>query len=90
MKNFIGFSLLFFLPVCFSAQTDKKTNSVNSNQSGSVAKADTLKKSPTKATSFTEGTIPSPEEQGFTKETINGKDVYFKNSNGIRIQYQPN
>lgn len=44
---------------------------------------------PAKTTTFEEGKIPTPEEQGFTKYIIDGKEVYVKESPGIRIEYQP-
>jgi hypothetical protein len=38
---------------------------------------------------FVEGVIPTPEDQGFQKKTINGKELYFKESKLITIEYQP-
>lgn len=42
-----------------------------------------------KKTAFDEGTIPTPEEQGYTKQTINGKDVYIKAVGQMILQYEP-
>ncbi len=38
---------------------------------------------------FIDGTVPTPEEQGFTKQTINGKDTYIKEEGQIMQQYTP-
>jgi hypothetical protein len=38
---------------------------------------------------FVEGKIPSPEDQGFQKKSVNGKEIYFKESALIQIEYQP-
>lgn len=38
---------------------------------------------------YAEGSIPTPEVQGFTKKTIGGNDVYFKEEGQIKIEYTP-
>jgi hypothetical protein len=36
-----------------------------------------------------DGANPTPEEQGYTKQTINGKDVYVKESGNMIFYYEP-
>lgn len=68
-----------------SAQSDAKK--INPSASSVEVKTDSLSHS--KKLEFIEGTIPTPETQGFIKYEINGKEVYVKETDGIRIQYEP-
>jgi hypothetical protein len=42
-----------------------------------------------KTVEFIEGVITPPEDQGYVKREINGKAVYYKETNNIMIQYDP-
>ncbi len=37
----------------------------------------------------TSESIPTPEDQGFTKVIVNGKVVYFKKVDGVIVEYKP-
>ncbi|MCE3228029.1 MAG: hypothetical protein K0S32_2580 [Bacteroidetes bacterium] len=89
MKNlFILISFLFLGTA--SAQTDKKKENETQLQPQVVGlKPDSVNKSNKRSADFIEGTIPTPESQGFTKSIINGKEIYTKESNGMIIHYQP-
>ncbi|MBA3664867.1 MAG: hypothetical protein H0W61_11765 [Bacteroidetes bacterium] len=89
MKNFCILLFIFLVSSAY-AQADEKNAAVLPKTETPVLMTDSLVQPVKKAADFTEGIIPSPESQGFIKTTINGKDIYIKDSNGIFIQYQPN
>jgi hypothetical protein len=88
MKNLATLSFLLFFSVGVNAQTDKKNNSKAPVSSVVSTKTDSVKATQ-KTASFIEGTIPTPEEQGFVKKIVDGKEIYIKEAPGIQIQYQP-
>ncbi len=65
-------------PVVQSAQTLTNLKTIESSGEN------TIQKNP-----YAEGAIPTPEQQGFTKQTIGGKDIYTKEEGALIIQYIP-
>jgi hypothetical protein len=90
MRTILLFVFALFVCTGVSAQDDKKKET---QKKESVTQADQK----TAATTGTVAPPPSagdganltPEQQGFTKQTINGKDVYVKESGQMIIYYEP-
>lgn len=69
-----------------NAQDDKSSQGKKENE----AKKSEIKPSTgAKTTSFIEGEIPTPEEQGFEKRIIAGEEVYSKKEGQLIIEYRP-
>jgi hypothetical protein len=93
---------LFLLILGFSFKTKAQNKTTSLNESPAVLKPELSVKisagnnksgaenDNSKVMDFIEGTIPSPEQQGFTKQNINGKDVYVKEQGQLILQYIPN
>ncbi|MDO9001179.1 MAG: hypothetical protein Q7W45_15550 [Bacteroidota bacterium] len=88
MRNVILFSFFFFgsVVICKSQNNVKNKEVILIKNE---VKDDSVKQQINSNQIFTEGTITTPEEQGFTKEIINGKDVYTKEEGQIKLQYIP-
>lgn len=70
------------------SQTEK-----NQQKKEAILKAEETVTAPATTVSATtnksEGANLTPEEQGYTKKTINGKEVYVKESGQMIFYYQP-
>jgi hypothetical protein len=70
-------------------QTDEKKKENAKEDHVLPVKSASENQSSGKGLEFVEGTIPTPEDQGFTKKTVEGKEIYYKEAKGIMIEYQP-
>jgi hypothetical protein len=91
MKTIVLFASALFVSINISAQDQpKKQQALKKEASTKVeltASAPTTTVSTEKQVS--DGANPTPEEQGYTKQTINGKEVYVKESGQMILYYEP-
>lgn len=97
--NFIKMLMMFFtlylITINVQAQTTLnsnpestiKTTSVSINTSTASINGGNVNSISSTTTSES---IPTPEQQGFDKMTINGKTVYVKTENGVTVTFIPN
>jgi hypothetical protein len=90
MKTILLFAPVLFVSLNISAQDQPKKQA---SKKEAITKAEEKVSAPTTTVSaekqVSDGANPTPEEQGYTKQTINGKEVYVKESGNMIFYYEP-
>jgi hypothetical protein len=87
MRTILLFASVLFVSTNITAQDKPKKETTKKESSTTDQKA--APSSTVTPPVIGDGPNLTPEQQGFTKQTINGKDVYVKESGQMIIYYEP-
>lgn len=89
MKVIYSFLLILFLHNMAIAQDNKKQVSTDKETVSTNTLISSSQKTVEPVPVTTDGANVTPEQQGYTKQVINGKDVYVKQQGQMIYYYEP-